>query len=54
MMDVKTQIADYARQFYQKPITPYDFVMARIDNTDFSLYQLFRDDTSTKVLDIDY
>ena len=28
--------------------------MARIDNTDFSLYQLFRDDVSTKVLDIDY
>jgi hypothetical protein len=38
MMDVKTQIADYAREFYHKPITPYDFVMARIDNSDFSLY----------------
>ena len=54
MMDVKTQIADYAREFYHKPITPYDFVMARIDNSDFSLFQLFRDDQSTKALDLDY
>jgi hypothetical protein len=38
MMDVKTHIADYAREFYRKPITPYDFVMARIDNSDFSLH----------------
>lgn len=53
-MDVKTQIADYAREFYKKPITPYDFVMARIDNSDFSLYQLYRDDIDTKILDIDY
>jgi hypothetical protein len=54
MMDVKTHIADYAREFYKKPITPYDFVMARIDNSDFSLHQLLRDDVSTKFLDIDY
>jgi hypothetical protein len=54
MIDVKTQIADYAREFYHKPITPYDFVMARIDNSDFSLFQLFRDDVQTKVLEIDY
>jgi hypothetical protein len=54
MMDVKTEIADYAREFYRKPITPYDFIMARIDNSDFTLHQLFRDDVSTKVFDIDY
>ena len=54
MMDVKTQIAEYAREFYHKPITPYDFVMARIDNTDFSLFQLFRDDVQAKVFEIDF
>jgi len=53
-MEVKTQIADFAREFYHKPFTPYDFILARIDNSDFSLFQLFRDDSPTKVLEVDY
>ena len=38
MMEVKSHIAEYARDFYKKPITPYEFVVARIDNSDFTLY----------------
>jgi hypothetical protein len=54
MMDVKKQIAQHAREYYKQPISAYEFVMAQIDKLDFNLYQLFPDDVSTSVLDINY
>ena len=37
MMDVKTEIAEHAREYYKRPITPYHFVMGQIDKRDFTL-----------------
>ena len=54
MMDVKCKIAQHAREFYKQPISPYEFIMAQIDNRDFSLCQIFTDDVSTNVLEISY
>lgn len=54
-MDIKHSIAQHAREYYQRPISPYHFVMAQIDKQNFSLAQLFRDETtSPHVFDINY
>lgn len=51
-MDVKETIAQHARVFYGRPVTPYDFVMAQIDKTDFTLTQLFLDNSNPSVLNV--
>jgi hypothetical protein len=54
-MDIKRQIAHYAREFYKKPITPFDFVIGQISKKDFNIRQLFDDETSNpNMLNIDY
>ena len=53
-MDLKAYIATQAREFYKKPVTPYDFIIGRVETSDFSLYQLYRDDINVNTLDISY
>ena len=53
-MDVKQQIASHAREYYHKPISPYELVLARIEKADFSLHQIYSDDLPGKVLDFNY
>ena len=53
-MDVKQHIASRAREFYHQPISPYEMVLARIEKADFSLFQIYSDDLSGKVLDFNY
>ena len=53
-MDVKQQMAQHAREFYHQPISPYELILARIEKSDFSLYQIYSDDMPGKVLDFNY
>lgn len=53
-MDFKERIAQHAREFYKKPISPYELIIAQIDKVDFSLAQLFSDDTDPQVLDVNF
>jgi hypothetical protein len=54
LMDIKREMADQAREFYKRPITPYHFVIGKIEKSDFSLKQLFSDDSSGSILDFNY
>jgi len=38
LMLVKQQIAEQATQFYEENVGPYDFMLALIDQSDFTLY----------------
>ena len=53
-MDVKQQMAQHAREFYRKPISPYELILARIEKSDFTLQQMYTDDLPGKVLDFNY
>jgi hypothetical protein len=54
-MDLKQTIAKHAREYYKRPISPYSFVMAQIDKQNFSIAQLFKDETtSPQVFDLNY
>lgn len=37
IMDVKQQMAQHAREYYHKPITAYEIILARIEKQDFTL-----------------
>eukprot|EP00347_Sterkiella_histriomuscorum_P015219 403357853 len=52
MMDVKQLIAKHASEFYKTFISPYEFIMAQIDKSDFSITQLFSDSLPSSVLNI--
>lgn len=52
LMDVKQRIAIHATEYYKKKITPYEFIMAQIDKSDFSILQLFSDDMHSNVLNV--
>ena len=51
-MDVKQRIAQHASEYYKKKITPYEFVLAQIDKSDFTIAQLFPDDSPSSVLNV--
>lgn len=52
LMDVKQRISQHASEFYKKKITAYEFVMAQIDKSDFTIAQLFADDEPSSVLNV--
>lgn len=52
LMNVKQRISQQASEFYKKKITPYEFVIAQIDKQDFTIAQLFQDDESSSVMNI--
>lgn len=35
MMDLKVQIARHAQEFYKTDVSPYEFIMAQIDKSNF-------------------
>jgi hypothetical protein len=37
-MNIKQKICLHAQQFYNSHIGPYDFVLAQIDKSDFTIY----------------
>ena len=52
LMNVKQRIAQHASEYYKKKITPYEFILAQIDKSDFTIAQLFSDDMPGSVLDV--
>jgi hypothetical protein len=41
MLEVKRQIAEHATEYYGKYVSPYEFIMAQIDKSEFTIAQLF-------------
>ncbi len=52
MMAIKQKIAEQVSQYYQQNIGPYDFVIAQVDKSDFNFQQVFSDDASSSLLNI--
>jgi hypothetical protein len=52
IMAIKQKMADHASTFYQTNVGPYDFVIAQIDKQDFSFQQIFPDDSSSSLLNV--
>lgn len=54
IMDLKSRIAKFASEDYNKFITPYDFILGQISTNNFRLVQLFTDDSHISALDFSY
>ncbi len=52
MLEVKRQIAEHATEYYGKYVSPYEFIMAQIDKSEFTIAQLFQDTSSSGVLNV--
>lgn len=44
LMNCKVIIADHASSYYKNDITPYDFIIALINKSDFTIAKLIEDD----------
>ena len=51
-MAVKNKIAVHASSFYQENITPYEFVIAIIDKSDFLVYQIIDNHMPSSLLNV--
>lgn len=54
IIKIKQLVADQASEFYGKEISVYEFVFAQIDKSDFTVSQIFSDDLSASVLNVNY
>ena len=53
-MGIKGKVAKWAREFYKRLVTPYDFVIGQVDKENFNIVKLFNDTTDPSMINIKY